>query len=218
MVQIDITGHEENVAIGKIGCLLRSYKAHADEMGGTVPDVPEFFLKPSTAIIHDGEEIVIPEESEEVHHEVELAIIIGKHGKDIPEERAIEHVLGYAVFIDVTARDIQARAKKAGKPWAAAKGYDTFAPMSEIARKEEVADPHKLDIWLQVNGEYRQRSNTSCLIFTIGEIIEYVSGMMTLEPGDVIATGTPEGVSQIVAGDVVEAGIESVGNITVTVK
>lgn len=218
MVQIDVRGHEVKVSIGKIICLLRGYKAHADEMGGTVPDVPEFFLKPGTAVIHDGGEIVIPEGSKEVHHEVELAIIIGKRGKDIPEERAMEHVLGYAVFIDVTARDVQARAKKAGKPWAAAKGYDTFAPMSKITRKEEVADPHNLDIWLKVNGEYRQRSNTSHLIFTIGEIIGYVSGIMTLEPGDVIATGTPEGVSQIVTGDVVEAGIEKVGNITVTVK
>ncbi len=213
MVQSYSRENIKGADIGKIICLLRSYKAHADEMGGTVPDVPEFFLKPSTAIIHDGGEIVIPEESEEVHHEVELALVIGKRGKGIPEERAMEHVLGYAVFIDVTARDIQAEAKKAGKPWAAAKGYDTFAPMSEITRKEEVADPHNLDIWLKVNGEYRQRSNTSCLIFSIGEIIECVSGMMTLEPGDVIATGTPEGVSQIVAGDEIEAGIEGVGTL-----
>ncbi len=218
MVQINIKASIEGVEIGKVICLLRSYKAHADEMGGTVPDVPEFFLKPSTAVIHDGGKIVIPEESKEVHHEVELAVVIGKRGKDIPEERAMEHVRGYAVFIDVTARDVQARAKKAGKPWAAAKGYDTFAPMSEITRKEDITDPHNLDIWLKVNGEYRQKSNTSSLIFTLEEIIEYVSGIMTLEPGDVIATGTPEGVSQILAGDVVEAGIEELGIIRVGVR
>ncbi len=218
MAKIKIAGSDETVKIGKVMCLCRSYKAHAIEMGGTPPENPEFFLKPSTAIIGNGENIVLPKESEDVHHEVELAVVIGKGGKNIPKENAPDHVLGYAVFIDVTARDIQTKAKKAGKPWSAAKGYDTFAPMSDIMPKEKVKDVHNLSIWLKVNGEMRQMSNTGKMIFTLQEIIEHISKIMTLEPGDVIATGTPEGVSRIVAGDVVEAGIENVGTIEVGVK
>ena len=128
------------------------------------------------------------------------------------------HVLGYAAFIDVTARDIQARAKKAGKPWSAAKGFDTFAPMSDITPAEKVEDPQNLGIWLKVNGEMRQMSNTSKMIFSIEKIISHISGIMALEEGDVIATGTPEGVSQIIAGDDIEAGVEGVGTLKVGVK
>ena len=218
MTVLRLKGTERTIAAGKLVCLLRSYRAHADEMGSAPSVEPEFFLKPSTAIVHDGDEIILPVESNEVHHEVELAVIIGKGGKNIQKEGAMDHVLGYAVFIDVTARDIQTRAKKAGKPWSISKGYDTFAPISDIIPKEDVEDPHGLDIWLKVNGEFRQRSNTRNLLFSIGDIIEYVSGIMTLEPGDIIATGTPEGVSPIVAGDVVEAGIEKVGTVKVMVR
>jgi 5-carboxymethyl-2-hydroxymuconate isomerase len=217
MAEIKIAGSDETVKIGKVICLLRSYEAHAEEMGSTVPDNPEFFLKPSTAIIGNRENIKLPEESEDVHHEVELAVVIGKGGKNIPKGGAMEHVFGYAVFIDVTARDIQSRAKKAGKPWSAAKGYDTFAPMSDITPKDKVPDPHDLGIWLKVNGETRQMSNTGKMIFTIEEIIEHISRIMALERGDVIATGTPEGVSRIVAGDEIKAGIEGVGIIEVGV-
>jgi 2-keto-4-pentenoate hydratase/2-oxohepta-3-ene-1,7-dioic acid hydratase in catechol pathway len=217
MTEVKIAGSGESVAVGKVICLLRSYEAHAAEMKSTVPAEPEFFLKPSTAITGPDGSIVIPKESEDVHHEVELAIVIGKPGKDIPESEAMEHVLGYAVFIDVTARDIQARAKKAGKPWSVAKGYDTFAPMSDITPKDKVRDVHNLGIWLKVNGEVRQMSNTSKLIFSVGVIISHISGIMRLEKGDVIATGTPEGVSRIVAGDDIEAGIEEVGTINIGV-
>jgi acylpyruvate hydrolase len=217
MAKLRVKGSKEAVRVGKVICLLRSYRAHAEEMGSAPSVQPDFFLKPSTAVIHDGGNIVIPPESKDVHHEVELAVVIGKGGKAIPKAEAIGHVLGYAVLIDVTARDIQARAKKAGKPWSVSKGYDTFAPMSDIVPRDEVPDPHELDIWLSVNGEERQRSNTGLLLFSIPEIIEFVSGIMTLEPGDVIATGTPEGVSRIVAGDRIEAGIEGVGTLRVGV-
>jgi len=218
MVEIKVTGSKELIKVGKVICLLRSYKAHAAEMKSAVPTEPEFFLKPSTAMIGHEDFIQIPRESEDVHHEVELAVVIGKPGKDIPEREAMEHVLGYAVFIDVTARDIQARAKKAGKPWSAAKGYDTFAPMSDITPKEKVPEPHNLGIWLKVNGEVRQMSNTSKMIFSVGRMISHISGIMRLERGDVIATGTPEGVSQIFAGDDIEAGIEGVGVLRVGVR
>lgn len=217
MVNIGISGSDETVKIGKVMCLCRSYKAHAVEMGSAVPDNPEFFLKPKTAVIRNREDILLPEESEEVHHEVELAVVIGNGGKNISKDVAMNHVLGYAVFIDVTARDIQSKAKKAGKPWSAAKGYDTFAPMSDITPKDKVPNPHNLGIWLKVNGETRQMSNTGKMIFTIEEIIAHISTIMTLELGDVIATGTPEGVSRIVAGDEIEAGIEGVGIIEIGV-
>ena len=159
-----------------------------------------------------------PKESKEVHHEVELAIVIGRSGKSITEADAMDHVLGYSVFIDVTARDLQTKAKKAGKPWSASKGYDTFAPMSSITLKENVKDAQNLGIWLKVNGEVRQMSNTRDMMFTLAHIISHISGIMELRPGDVIATGTPEGVSQIVAGDEIEAGIEEVGILNVGVR
>lgn len=216
MTYLNFNGAE--LEVGKIVCLLRSYAAHAREMGNAVPEELEFFLKPPTTIIRDGEDIVIPPESKEVHHEVELAVIIGKEGHCIPRERAMEHVLGYSILIDVTARDIQARAKSRGLPWTAAKGYDTFAPMSVIVPKSEVTNPHELDIWLKVNGQCRQRSNTRLMLFKIPEIIASISRIMTLEPGDIIATGTPEGVSQIVAGDSIEAGIDCLGTLKVGVR
>jgi 2-keto-4-pentenoate hydratase/2-oxohepta-3-ene-1,7-dioic acid hydratase in catechol pathway len=206
----------KRVETGKIVCLLRSYRAHAQEMGSGVSDKPEFFLKPRTAIIHDGQEIIIPPESKDVHHEVELAVIIGKTGSKIPVETAMEHVLGYAVMIDVTARDLQAAAKKAGKPWAAAKGFDTFAPISDAVTASRVPDPRNLEIWLKVNGHDRQRSGTDMMIYSIPEIISHVSGIMTLEAGDIIATGTPEGVGPLVSGDSVEAGISGVGVLRVS--
>ncbi|MDD4307337.1 MAG: fumarylacetoacetate hydrolase family protein [Thermoplasmata archaeon] len=208
----------KKVEVGKIVCLLRSYRAHAEEMGSSAPEKPEFFLKPRTAIIHDGGEVVIPRDSSDVHHEVELAVIIGKGGARIPVEKAMDHVQGYAVMLDMTARDLQARAKKAGKPWAAAKGFDTSAPISDAVPVSQVTDPRNLEIWLKVNGRDRQRSNTSMMIYSVAEIISHVSGIMSLEPGDIIATGTPEGISQVVSGDTIEAGIGGIGTIRVRVR
>ena len=216
MTYLNFNGAE--LEVGKIVCLLRSYAAHAKEMGKEVPEEPIFFMKPPTTIIRDGQDIVIPKESNEVHHEVELAIIIGKTGRFIERENAMKHVLGYSILIDVTARDIQARAKKQGHPWAVAKGYDTFAPMSAIVPKADIDNPYDLNIWLKVNGEYKQKSNTSFLLFKISEIISSISQVMTLEPGDIIATGTPEGVSQIVAGDKIEAGIDGLGTLNIGVR
>ena len=204
--------------VGKILCLLRSYKAHAKEMGNTPSTKPDFFIKPSSALIFNDENIIIPSASKEVHHEVELAILIGKQGGDIPVSSAMQYVRAYGILIDVTARDIQAKAKKAGKPWTIAKGFDTFAPISDFVLKEKIPDVHDLDIWLTVNSEIRQSSNTSKLLFKIPEIISFISSKMTLEPGDIIATGTPEGVSEIVPGDVVEAGIDEIGILRVGVE
>jgi acylpyruvate hydrolase len=216
MASIRVAGAGE-VAVGKIVCLLRNYGAHAAEMRSAPPKEPYFFLKPSTSIVHDGGKIVIPPHSKNVHHEVELAVIIGRAATAVPRVRAMEHVSAYAVLVDVTARDVQDEAKKEGRPWAVAKGFDTFAPVSDAVPAARVHDPHNLAIWLKVNGEFRQRGNTSQMIYDVPTIIEYVSRIMTLEPGDVIATGTPEGVGPLKPGDAVEAGVDGVGSLKVRV-
>ena len=195
----------------KIICLGRNYAEHAKELGHEVPKEPVIFLKPPSALIGPNQTIILPKKSKEVHHEVELAVIVGKRGKDIPRERAMDYVLGYTIFMDITARDLQSEAKKKGLPWTVAKGFDTFAPIGpRIVPKEEL-DPSDLEIGLRVNGEVRQLSRTSKMIFKIPEIIEYISSIMTLEKGDIIATGTPEGVGPLRHGDIVEAWIEGIG-------
>ena len=195
----------------KIICLGRNYAEHAKELGHEVPKEPVIFLKPPSALIGPNQTIILPRKSREVHHEVELAVIVGKRGKDIPRERAMDYVLGYTIFMDITARDLQSEAKKKGLPCTVAKGFDTFAPIGpRIVPKEEL-DPSDLEIGLKVNGEVRQLSRTSKMIFKIPEIIEYISSIMTLEKGDIIATGTPEGVGPLRHGDIVEAWIEGIG-------
>lgn len=216
MASIAVAGAGD-VKVGKIVCLLRNYRAHAAEMKSEPPKEPYFFIKPSTSVVHDGGAIVMPAQSKNVHHEVELAVVVGKAAAKVSKARAMEHVSAYAVLVDVTARDIQDEAKKAGRPWSAAKGFDTFAPVSSAVPAGRVPDPHNLAIWLKVNGETRQNGSTSQMIFDIPTVIEYISHIMTLEPGDIIATGTPEGVGPIESGDVLEAGIEGVGTLKVRV-
>ncbi|AIF68520.1 acylpyruvase [Palaeococcus pacificus DY20341] len=195
----------------KVICLGRNYEEHAKELGHEVPQEPVIFLKPPSSLIGPDKTIILPRKSKEVHHEVELAVIIGKRGKNIPKTKAMDYVLGYTVFMDITARDLQWEAKKKGLPWTLAKGFDTFAPIGpRIVDKREI-DVSDLEIGLKVNGEVRQLSRTSKMIFKIDEIISYVSSIMTLEKGDIIATGTPEGVGPLRHGDVVEAWIEGIG-------
>ncbi|ADT84864.1 fumarylacetoacetate hydrolase family protein [Thermococcus barophilus] len=195
----------------KIICLGRNYAEHAKELGHEVPKEPVIFLKPPSALIGPNQTIILPKKSREVHHEVELAVIIGKRGKNIPREKAMDYVLGYTILLDITARDLQWEAKRKGLPWTVAKGFDTFAPIGpRIVPKEEL-DPSDLEIGLKVNGEVRQLSRTGKMIFKIPEIIEYISSIMTLEKGDIIATGTPEGVGPLRHGDTVEAWIEGIG-------
>jgi 2-keto-4-pentenoate hydratase/2-oxohepta-3-ene-1,7-dioic acid hydratase in catechol pathway len=209
---------EKRVRIGKIICLARTYKEHAREMNADVTEDPLLFLKPTSSIIFDHGTIIIPKRSHCLHHEVELGIIIGKKGKNIRQENAMHYVLGYLVALDITARDIQAEAKKNGWPWAIAKGFDTFAPISEAVTKEKVADPLNLDLRLTVNGVVKQSGNTNQMIYTVERIISFISEIMTLEPGDLILTGTPEGVGEIKEGDVLEAQLGSLCSVTVDVQ
>jgi len=196
---------KEKLNVGKIICLARTYKKHADEMNTIVTKEPILFLKPASSIIFNGQSIIIPKISNCLHHEVELGVIIGKRGKDIPKNKAMNYVIGYLLALDITARDIQNEAKKKGFPWSIAKGFDTFSPISDAVLKKEINNPNNLDLLLKVNGSIKQKSNTKNMIFSIERIIEFISKIMTLEKGDLILTGTPEGVGEIKHGDILEA-------------
>jgi len=205
------------VSVGKILCLGRNYAAHAKEMHAESPETPIVFLKPASAVIQSGGTVIIPTISNDLHHEVEMVVVIGKRGTSIPIPQAYHHIDGYAVGLDMTLRDVQAEAKKKGLPWSVAKGFDTSAPVSTIVRREQILDPHNLGISLKVNGELRQHSNTREMIFRVEYLVSYLSSLFTLEPGDLIFTGTPEGVGRVVPGDVLEAELESVGMVRVGV-
>jgi 2-keto-4-pentenoate hydratase/2-oxohepta-3-ene-1,7-dioic acid hydratase in catechol pathway len=200
----------------KIVAVARNYRAHAEEMGSPVPEIPTLFLKPPSSLIGDSDVIVLPAVSQRVDHEVELAVIMKDRCKKVSADKALEFVMGYSVFIDVTARDLQAEAKKKGLSWAVSKGFDTFAPIGpKIVPKEEI-DPYGLDIWLKINGVFKQNGNTRDMLFPVDELISHISQVMTLEPMDIIATGTPEGIGPITDGDIIEAGIEGIGVLVVT--
>ena len=217
MSTVSLLPSHKKYTVGKILCLGQNYASHAKEMGGIPPSTPIIFLKPSTAIIEDGNPIVLPRISSEIHHEVELTVLIGKRGKNIPQSEAYEYVEGYGIGLDMTMRDKQIEAKKAGNPWSVAKGFDTSAPLSAFVPRLLVKDPHALEIMLSVNGQKRQHSNTSNMIFKIDGIVSYLSSIFTLEEGDIIYTGTPEGVGKVVAGDVIDAEIPGVGRLHHTV-
>jgi 2-keto-4-pentenoate hydratase/2-oxohepta-3-ene-1,7-dioic acid hydratase in catechol pathway len=203
----------------KIVCLGLNYRDHAAETGAEPPAEPILFSKYATALIGHGAPIVLPRASDEVDYEAELVVVIGRGGRDIPESRAFEHVGGYAVGHDVSARDWQLR--KPGRQWMAGKTFDTFAPVGpSVVTADEVPDPHALGIRLRLNGDTMQDSNTSQLIFRIDAVIAHLSRIFTLEPGDLIFTGTPPGVGMarkppvwLKPGDVVEVEIDGLGTL-----
>ncbi len=205
-------GHR-SLPAAKVLCVARNYADHAKEMGTAVPTEPIFFLKPTTALLDRGGTILLPPQSSRVEVETELAAILGGSGRDVSSRDTMGLVDGYAVFFDITARDLQAQARKDGSPWTAAKGFDTFAPISEIVPASRVPDPHDLPIRLRVNGVVRQDSNTGQMVFKIPELLAAASQIMTLEAGDILATGTPAGVWPIARGDVLDAEIPGVGRL-----
>jgi len=211
-------GFKKDLSVGKIVCLARTYRKHAEEMNSNVTDEPLLFLKPASSVIFDGESIIIPKVSNCLHHEVELGVVIGKKCKNVKERDAMQYVLGYLLGLDITARDIQSEAKRNGWPWGIAKGFDTFAPISSVVLKEKVSDPHDLNISLMINDKVRQKSNTSYMIYSIGRIIEFISSVMTLEVGDLILTGTPGGVAEIKSGDVLKAELGDICTLRVNVR
>ncbi|XP_047968894.1 probable acylpyruvase FAHD1, mitochondrial [Salvia hispanica] len=185
----------------------RNYAAHAKEFGNAVPKEPVLFLKPTTSFLENGGKIEVPEPLEALDHEVELAVVISQRARDVPEVTAMDYVGGYALALDMTAREIQSVAKSAGLPWSAAKGQDTFTPISSILPKSMLPDPHNVELWLKVDGQIRQKGSTSDMIFKIPFLISHISSLFTLLEGDVILTGTPKGAGPVKIGQRIEAGI-----------
>lgn len=192
---------------GKIICIGRNYIEHAREHQAEVPEVPMIFLKPFSSVIGHGSPILLPPQSKQIEHEAELAVVIGKKGRWIPVEKAKDYILGYTIGNDVTARDIQ---RKDGQ-WTRGKGFDTFCPLGPWIETE--LDAADTLISCRVNAELRQMSSTREMVFSIPQLISFISSVMTLEPGDVILTGTPAGVGSLKAGDKVEVSIEGIGTL-----
>lgn len=200
------------VVPGKVIGVGSNYRAHALEMGKPLPDVPKIFLKPSTSVVGPGEPIRLPPTSARVDHEAELGVVIGRTMRGVPASEASRYVLGYTAVNDVTARDFQ----KADGVFARAKGYDSFCPLGPVIAtglEAEGLDPADLAVRARVNGQLRQDGRSSDLIFDVPTLLAFISEIMTLQPGDVIATGTPSGVGPIAAGDVVEIEVEGVGTL-----
>jgi 2-keto-4-pentenoate hydratase/2-oxohepta-3-ene-1,7-dioic acid hydratase in catechol pathway len=217
LARVHLLDDGERLRVGKILAVGRNYAKHIDEMNAPRTGHPVIFLKPSTALVGDGGKVPLPREAGQVHHEVELVVVVGERGKTIPAERALDHVLGYAVGLDMTLRDIQTEAKRLGNPWCVSKGFDGSAPVSAVARRETVGDGSGLEIELDVNGEPRQLGNTSQMLYNVAELIAHVSRWFTLERGDLLFTGTPAGVGLVAPGDLLQARLERVGSLTVTV-
>ena len=216
MYTVELEGSSEPIAVGKILCIGRNYVAHAQEMKSDVDESPVFFLKPASALIHDGGTILIPSISSDVHHEVELTVLIGTGGKNISKADALSHVAGYGVGLDMTLRDVQAKAKEKGLPWTLAKGFDTSAVISRFVPARRMPDPQAVEVELKVNGAIRQTGKTELQIFPVKHFIWYVSQFITLERGDLIYTGTPQGVAQVKPGDQLEAVLRNGSGQTLT--
>ena len=203
--------------VGKIVCVGINYLDHMLEMGNEKPDKPVLFLKPSTSILNEGQAIHLPGYSREVHHEIELALLVGKTAVAITGNDWRKYVAGAGIAIDLTLRDLQHEARRKGLPWSVCKGFDGACPISAFVPLEKVADLQSLPLILKVNGETRQQGNTKNMFFTIDRLLEYITTIFTLETGDVIITGTPAGVSPVKAGDKIEAEIQGIGKMEFSV-
>ena len=214
---VPVVGTEAQFPVHRIYCVGRNYEEHAKEMGFTGREPPFFFMKPADAIVvaPPGATTPLPYPSltTNLHHEIELVVAIGKGGKNIAAADALSHIYGYAVGLDMTRRDLQNDMKKQGRPWCIGKGFDHSAPIGPITPAAQAGDVGKAGIWLQVNGVDRQRSTIAQLIWNIAETIEHLSAAWELQPGDLIYTGTPEGVGAVVTGDVLEGGVDGLGSI-----
>jgi fumarylpyruvate hydrolase len=221
MYTLRVTGREELFPINRVFCVGRNYAAHAREMGKDPDrDPPFFFMKPANAVIQAGiAEISIPYPSmtKNFHHEIELVVMIGTGGKEIPVDRALEHVYGYAVGLDMTRRDLQLEARDKGRPWEFGKSFATSAPIGPVHRVQDIGHPQEGAISVTVNGAAKQTSDIAKLIWSVPECVAYLSQYETLEPGDIIMTGTPEGVNAVVRGDVMVGAIAGLDSIVVRV-
>ena len=220
-VSVPVVGKAERFPVRRIYCVGRNYVEHAKEMGFTGREPPFFFLKPADAIVvvNAGEtgSMPYPTLTKDLHHEIELVVAIGTGGKSIKAADAHKHIYGYAVGLDMTRRDLQGEMKKLGRPWCIGKAFDASAPIGPITPAAAAGDVANAEIYVQVNGKDRQRSNVSKLIWNIGETIEHISAAWELQPGDLIYSGTPEGVAAVVAGDTMDGSVAGLTPITVKV-
>jgi 5-carboxymethyl-2-hydroxymuconate isomerase len=208
---------ENEIPVGKIVCIGRNYVDHIKELGNQVADKPVIFIKPTSAIIRNGGTIIIPPHSNDCHHEVELAVLIGKNAKNVSAETALDYIAGYGVALDLTLRDVQTAQKEKGLPWEIAKAFDTSCPLSDFVPALQVNDPQNLGIKLTVNGEIRQDGYTGEMMRSVAELIAAASTYFILEQGDILLTGTPSGVGRIQSGDKLIASIEQIGELRVSV-
>jgi fumarylpyruvate hydrolase len=222
-VSVPIAGDDRSFPVRRIYCVGRNYEAHAREMGfDPAREPPFFFCKPDNAIVPvaDGRAVKLPYPSQttEYHHEIELVAAIGTGGKNIKAADARKHIWGYAVGLDMTRRDIQGEAKKMGRPWEMGKSFDESAPATALKPASKIGHPSKGAIWLKVNGQTKQQGDIDQMIWSVPEQIAYLSGLITLQPGDLIFSGTPAGVGPVKAGDKLEGHVDGVGDLTVTYK
>jgi fumarylpyruvate hydrolase len=221
VASVPVKGTGDRFPVHRIYCVGRNYVEHAIEMGHTGREAPFFFLKPADAVLPAAQgstaSMRYPALTQSLHHEVELVVAIGKGGSNIPAARAMEHVWGYAVGLDMTRRDLQNEMKKQGRPWCIGKAFEQSAPIGELVPAAQAKVGPDTAIELTVNGTVRQTSRIGKLIWSIPEIIEHLSTAWELAPGDLIFTGTPEGVAAVVPGDTLRARVEGVGTLDVTV-
>ena len=214
---VPVAGSQDQFPVRRIYCVGRNYAAHAREMGFDHDrEPPFFFTKPADAIVQNGAVLPFPLATQNLHHEIELVAAIGRGGVAIEEKDALGHVWGYAVGLDMTRRDLQIASRDKGRPWDAGKAFDQGAPISALVPASKVGHPAKGRIWLNVNGQKRQDSDLANLIWSVPETIAHLSKLFRLEPGDLIYTGTPDGVGAVKPGDVLEGGVEGVGELKVS--
>jgi len=220
-VSVPVLGTADRFPVNRVYCVGRNYEEHAKEMGFTGREPPFFFLKPANAIVavDAGQtgSIPYPSLTKNLHHEIELVVAIGTGGKNIAAADAAKHIYGYAVGLDMTRRDLQGEMKKSGRPWCIGKAFDQSAPIGPITPAARAGDVNNAELYVQVNGKDRQRSNVSKLIWNIAETIEHLSTAWELQPGDLIYTGTPEGVAAVVAGDTMVCEVAGLGTLTVCI-
>lgn len=216
---VPVARNDARFPVRRVYCVGRNYAAHAREMGHD-PDrePPFFFSKPADALVESGRTLTFPTMTDDLHHEIELVVAIGVGGSDIPVARALDHVYGYAVGLDMTKRDLQAEAKKLGRPWDLSKGFDESAPCGPIRPASEIGHPDRGIIRLEVNGEERQTGDLSQQIWSVPEVISHLSRYVRLEAGDLIMTGTPAGVTKVSPGDQLVGTVEGVGEVRVTYR
>lgn len=222
-VAVPVVGDDRQFPVRRVYCVGRNYASHAREMGSDPNrEPPFFFCKPGDAVVPVAEgqtlKLQYPAQTSNYHYEIELVVAIGRGGFNIAQEQALEHVFGYAVGLDMTRRDLQTKMREAGRPWEIGKAFDQSAPISPLHTVEKVGHQGDAELWLKVNGQDKQRSSTSELIWSVAETIAYLSQFFRLEPGDLIYTGTPEGVGPVVAGDLLEGGVAGLATLSVRVE